>query len=156
MLKLNLPFLLCVLGLSQMALALDVDGWRVQQTGDFDIRKELTMRQEVKTYTGDISIYVSEKKPASNIVYVLVPVEVTKQDQTKSVLFDPSQLNLVIDNQSFTRLSDDSFLSDYNITPLPRLRMKQGAHKGTLIYEVPDTLQKERMSLTYNGQPIDK
>ncbi len=156
MLKLNLPFFLCALGLSQMAFALDIDGWRVQQTGDFDIRNELTVRQEVETYTGDISIYVLEKKPSSNIVYVLVPIEIIKQDQTKSDLFDPSQLKLVIDNQSFTRLSEDSFLSDYNITPLPWLRMKKGTHKGTLIYEIPDTLQKERMSLTYKDQPIDK
>ena len=79
-----------------------------------------------------------------------VSKEVIKTGCEKAVI------ELVIDNQSFTRLSEDSFLSDYNITPLPWLRMKKGTHKGTLIYEIPDTLQKERMSLTYKDQPIDK
>lgn len=131
-----------------------VDGWNIQ-IGSVDITSKLSLEQEVETYTGDMMLHHIEQTPAPGHLYVIVPVTATRIDR-QAGLFNASDIRLKAGKKIIDRVADDSFLIDYNILPFTRLKIKLGTHKGSVIFEVPESDARYPLTLLYKNIPLEE
>lgn len=143
----------CCFLISSAASATVIDGWDIRP-GAFDIRPELSLEQEVETYTGDIMLHHIEHKPTPEHVYVLVPITAVRVVQDAPA-FNAAAIQLKAGDTVLNRLADDTFLVDYNIVPMTRLKIKLGTRKGTVIFEVPKDAT-QNLTLLYQQKPVEE
>lgn len=135
------------------ASAAVVDGWDIQ-IGSVDIVPKLSLEQEVETYTGDMMLHHIEQNPAPGHVYVIIPVTTARTDRQADI-FNAADIRLKAGNKIIDRVTDDSFLIDYNILPFTRLKVKLGTHKGSVIFEVPESDARQNLFLLYKNNPLE-
>ncbi len=138
----------------QPVYATVIDGWDIQAESP-KVSEILSIEQEVETYTGDMMLHKIEQTPSDGNVYIIIPITANRSDKNAGLLYS-TKFQLQIGNLIFDRLSDDSFLVDYNIQPFTRLNIKMGSHKGSLIFEVPKIESQKENMLLYNGKAINK
>lgn len=152
----NLLILITFL-ITTSAWATSINGWDIQLAEPSKVTPAFHTQEEVETYTGDFMLVNVEQQPKDGYIYVvyhLVIAPNTGKGSAPAVSFDPEKITLDIKGQNFSRVADDDFLYDYKMTPMTHLKMKLGTHKGTIVFEIPEQLKNEKMTLKYNTKPI--
>lgn len=136
------------------AIALDIDGWEITLYPDkVENKTDFVLEEEFETYTGDLALNKIEKTAPNGQTWVLIPVTVTRPEATGEKL-DSMAFSLTIDGQTYQREKDDSFLVDFHIRPLTKLKINRGTHNGVVLFTVPNTLNFKKATLTYKGYTV--
>lgn len=132
-------------------LATIIDGWDITAQSA-EIRPLFSLSQEVETYTGDIVLHEITHEPKEGFVYIAVPTAVSRKETDSKFLSESVLLN--VNEESFSRVKDDSFLIDYGMKPFPHMNIKLGTHKGVYLFEIPEESVLNEMFLSYQNQKI--
>ena len=95
------------------------------------IKKEI----ELISYTGHVKNELIEINAENNKFFVLIPLYYNKVviDENK---FDPSLLELKIDNKKYSRVIDDDFFEELEIKRFPYIKINFGEHTGFVMFQI--------------------
>ena len=135
------------------AFATTIEGWNIQ-INNIQLHEKFFISEDMETYTGDMIVSELEKKPTQNHVFVQVDLTVQKAEADNNT-FNSNELLLQVNGNTYPRLVDDTFLSDYNIKPFTRLKIKKGTHSGTVLFEIPFDMQNKEKNIVYKQKKLD-
>ena len=133
--------------------AIVADGWDIRIEAP-TVTSKLIKEQEMQTYTGEMTTVQLERIPRKGYVYVLVPLQAVRISKDKTPI-QIGKVRLKQGDKIFERVTDDSFLIDYDILPFTSFSVNQEKCKGTLLFEIP--LRKDdtkSSSILYKMQVI--
>lgn len=105
-----------------------------------------TSTQEV-IYTGTVKEKNYSNYPKQGYQYLLIDIRITNESSTSRVL-DLSEFRIKIKNETYKKVSEDSFLKDHKMKCIPDKIEAYESVEGTLLFEVPDTLRQEDLKET--------
>lgn len=130
-----------------------IDGWDIK-INNVQALEKFFISKDVETYTGDMIVSELEEKPNEGFVFVRVDLTVQKEEKDNNT-FNSAELILQVNNQTYSRLNDDSFLGHYNIKPFTRLKIKKGKHSGSIVFEIPENMKNETKTVLYKQRVVD-
>lgn len=147
-------FMTLLLGLCPMlTYAITAGGWEIDVDNP-TITPKLISEQDVQTYTGEMTTVKAERAAKKGFVFVLVPLRAVRIAKDKTPM-PIEQIYLKQGEQVFNRVTDDSFLMDYDILPFTPFSLKQEKCKGTLLFEIPLDKEKTKpLSILYKQKII--
>lgn len=136
-----------------LSTTLLANSWKKDIVNKVILEKTLKTSEELMTYTGskvqnDITYTAPE-----GMKYLLVPFKVQKKGNDKE-MFDSKKLMLMIENNEYSRVIDDSFLDKFNIKSFPKLKIRLGTQEGMIVYEIPEELDISSGYLRYDEEII--
>lgn len=126
--------------------------WQITKN-DLKTFEKFAKTDEVELYTGDSILHDFENLPTEGHKFVLVKITANNQDTTMQPL-NSLEFKLKVNDQIYSRITDDKFLLNYNIKPFTRLKIKKGTHEGHLLFEIPTAELSNNVTLFYNDKPI--
>lgn len=143
---------ICFCFLSVVAQAETVDGWEIT-VQKLQAHQKFLKTVDMEIYTGDTVLKEILHEPQKGFLYITVDCTINRSS-SDGILFDSALLTLKTPRKSYTRLTrENDFLSEYDISTFPYLKVKKGNHHGTFLFEIPVS-ENQNLQLYYKETPL--
>ena len=124
--------------------------WQLQLSSA-EIKDKLHTDEGIAQYDGGISDIAHDNAPAEGNSFVILTLTVTKA-QAGGGGFDWKKLSLKdADGNSYSRMENDSFLTNHSYKRMPGTALQIGENKGSICFEIPAKAAQGALTLCYDA-----
>jgi len=117
----------------------------------WEITDNLEATESVLQYNGDVTINQLEEKPSDGFTFLLIKLEITKVKPGSSAFIWKNLYISDSDGNKYQRLSNDTFLDNYNLPRIKSTDLTLGSNEGYICVEIPNSVKDENLSISYES-----
>lgn len=116
-----------------------------------EVRDKLHTDEGIQQYDGSVLNTAHDEVPQAGSVFLILTMTVTKSG-TGGSPFEWSNLTVRdASGNAYTRMENDSFLSEHIYNRLPGTRLQIGENRGSICLELPEKAVKGKLTLCYDA-----